>query len=271
MKTSRFVLALASYCIAIASPASGALMSVTSSADSFVSSNTGQNAANSATISNSNYGAAGALGVAASGLAKGEFDSFIKFNLASVKSGFDALYGAGSWTVNGITLKLTSTAPNNNIFNGFGTGPGGTNVNTAGSFAVSWIQNDSWIEGTGVPNSGGTDINSTHVNFTNHLNYITPGTDEALGTFSFTGGTTGSNTYSLGLTSSLLSEVLSGSAASLYLTPSDPNIAYLFNSRTSPGNEPTLSVSAVPEPSGFVIGIAAMACDAMRRRRNPAE
>jgi hypothetical protein len=218
-----------------------------------------------ATISNTNFGGAGALSIAAAGLPKGEFDSFIKFNFASIKSGFDALYGAGLWTVDAITLRLNSATPNNAIFNGFGAGPGGTNVNTAGSFAVSWIQNDSWLEGTGNPNSPNT--TPTLINYSNSSAYITPGTDEALGIFGFPGGTSGTNTYSLGLTSGFLSEVLAGGVASLYLTPSDASVAYVFNSRASPGNEPLLTVSAVPEPSSLALGFAAAACLAMRRCR----
>jgi hypothetical protein len=146
-----------------------------------------------------NYGAASALGVSASGLPKGEFDSVIKFDLSTAKSGFDALYDAGQWTIQSITLKLTATAPNNSIFNGFGAGSGGTNVNFAGQFSIKWMQNEtvSWAEGNGTPNTASTTGGITF----NTLPTFLGGADETVGTYSFNGATSGAVTYALGLTS----------------------------------------------------------------------
>ena len=131
---------------------------------------------------NNNYGAAGALSVAAMSASpsQNEFDSLVRFNLASTDTYFNGIYGAGNWTVQSITLQLTATAPNNAIFNG-----NSTASNAAGSFSVRLTASDSWIEGTGSPNT--PDTNAADVNFANQGNYLSAANDQTLGTFSFAG------------------------------------------------------------------------------------
>src|SRR5208283_3018409 len=94
-------------------------------------------------LSGNNYGGAGALSIAAPGLSKGEFQSVLQFDLSGARASFDAQFGAGQWTLQSISLTLTATSPNNSIFN----------ATSAGQFGVSWMQNDSWIEGSGTPAS----------------------------------------------------------------------------------------------------------------------
>ena len=149
-----------------------------------------------------NYGAAGALEVSAPGSTKGEFDSFVRFNLGSTKAYFDGLYGANNWTVQSITLQLTTSAPNNALFN----------ASTAGMFSIQLNHSDAWVEGAGTPSA--PDTTPSDLNFTNHTNY--EGTaDPSLGMYSFAGGTSGTSTYTLGLSTGLLADVQSGSDASL--------------------------------------------------------
>src|ERR1039458_5864047 len=62
-----------------------------------------------ASLSDDNFGAAGALAVAAGGLAEGEFQSVLQFDLSGEHSSFDAQFGAGSWTVQSVTLQLTAS------------------------------------------------------------------------------------------------------------------------------------------------------------------
>ena len=146
------------------------------------SSNPTQDALVTAANPTSNYGGAGALGAAAAAvLPQGEFDSLLQFNLAAAKASFDSAFGAGLWAIDGMTLQLTATAPNNSIFNGFGAGPGATNINFAGQFAVKWMQNDSWTEGNGTPASAST---TGGVTFST-LPIFVSGADESLGIFSF--------------------------------------------------------------------------------------
>src|SRR4051794_33629841 len=89
-------------------------LSVTPSADTFTTANNPTD----------NYGAAGALNVSGStavngnSVAQGLFDTFITFNGASLKSGFDTTYGAGNWMITDVHLVLTEqTNPNQTLFN----------------------------------------------------------------------------------------------------------------------------------------------------------
>src|SRR5262249_34168987 len=81
----------------------GATFSTTASADAFVA--TGQ----SGNLANNNYGGAGSLSVAAPGLPQGELQSVLQFNLGAAASAFDAEFGAGQWSVESVTLRLTAT------------------------------------------------------------------------------------------------------------------------------------------------------------------
>src|SRR5262245_12507685 len=105
----------------ISSPA--ATFSLNPGADAFVTSGTSGN------LSNNNYGGAGALSVAAPGLAQGEFQSVLQFNLSGAKSSFDSQFGVGQWSIQSVTLQLTAAAPNNPIFNASG----------AGQLGISWM------------------------------------------------------------------------------------------------------------------------------------
>jgi hypothetical protein len=186
-----------------------------------------------------NYGLAGALSVAAPGKPNGEFQSVLKFDLSSARGSFDALFGPGQWTVQSVSLQLNATSPLNPVFN----------ANAAGSFNVSWMQNDSWIEGTGgntLPTTVGISYNSLTSTFVNAA------TDQALGTFSYDGGL-GLSSRSLTVSSGLRNDIQSGALASLRLFAADPNVSYLVNSRNFgvAANRPLLTVNAVavPEPA----------------------
>jgi hypothetical protein len=207
---------------------------------------------------NSNYGGAGALSVAARGSAQGEFQSVLQFNLAGAKSSFDSQFGAGQWSLQSVTLQFTAIAPNNAIFNN----------TAAGLFALSWMQNDTWTEGTGTPIAPG----ATGIMFSTISNFVSAA-DEALGTFSFNGATSGAATYALALTPSFSADILSGNAVSLRMYAADSAVSYLFDSRSfgTTSARPVLTVNAVPEPgtvglAGVGLGLAAWRRYAVRRR-----
>src|SRR5580704_6908636 len=154
-------------------------------------------------LSSDNYGGAGALSISASGLPKGQFQSVMEFNLSGAASTFNSLYGTGLWTVQSVTLQLNATPNNMTSF---------FNTTAAGNFNISLMQNNSWTQGSGTPMSpSGTGINYNTLQST----YINNSTDQALGTFSFGVNTSGMNTYTLTLSSSLVSDLLSGSDMSL--------------------------------------------------------
>jgi len=186
-------------------------------------------------LANNNYGGGGALALAASGLPQGPFQSVIEFNLGPAANSFNSQYGAGDWTVQSVTLQLTSTPHNNAIYNNA----------AAGQFNVSLMQNNAWVEGTGTagtPTTDGITYNSLM------STYVNPATDQALGTFSFPGGSSGANNYSLTLSPGLLNDVGSGGEVSLRLYAGDNNVSYLFSSRSAGSGGPELLITAAPEP-----------------------
>jgi hypothetical protein len=242
----KFLVALAALTIACVAPAiDAATVTMNPVADTFVSSASPGN----------NYGAAGALDVASAALPKGEFQSLLKFDLAAAKASFDAQFGAGQWQVQSVTLQCTATNPNNPIFN----------TPAAGQFAASWMQNDSWLEGTGTPNLPTSD----GVTFSTLPTFLSP-SDQALGTFTFPGGTSGNNTYTLGLASSFVADIAAGNNASIRLLAADSAVSYCIDSRnfTQAALRPLLSVEAVaiPEPAGACLFIAAAVGIACRRK-----
>ena len=214
--------------------AEAASFSLNPVADAFVT------AGASGNLVNSNYGLAGALSVAASGLAQGEFQSLLRFDLTGAKSAFDTQFGVGQWSIQSVALQLTATAPNNAIFNS----------SAAGQFGLSWMQNDSWIEGTGSPNAP----SASGITFATLSSFLS-GADEGLGTFSFNGATSGNNTYNLSLSSSFSADILAGSTLSLRMLAADSSVSYLFDSRNfgTASARPLLTITAVPEPSALLL------------------
>jgi hypothetical protein len=212
-------------------------LSVTSSADAYLSS------ANPT----SNFGNAGALSLAGSGAGNtvGPLSSVLRFDLASMKSQFDSVYGTGGWVLDSFSLQLTAATPNNPNFN----------ANAAGSVAVEWVAGDSWAENTitwnGIPGllSGGT---------------------ESLGSFSYGGASSGSVSYGLTSSAGFLSDLQSGALVSMLLSAGDPNVSMTMNSRNfgTPANRPQLFVtaSAIPEPSRLLL-LALGAVIFLARRR----
>jgi len=191
----------------------------------------------SGNLSNNNYGGGGALAVAASGLPNGEFQSVIKFGLAAARSSFDVEFGAGEWSIQSVSLQLSSSPHSNAIYNDV----------APGLFSVSLMQNNSWVEGTGNasnPAANGISYNSLQSTFVNNA------VDQPLGTFSFSGGTSGANNYALNLSSDLAADILAGSDMSLRLFAADGEVSYLFSSRAAgAGSQPQLTILAVPEPN----------------------
>jgi hypothetical protein len=211
-----------------------------------------------------NYGAAGALSVSGPiatnslGAQNGLLDSFLQFNVSSAVSSFNTAFGAGQWTIAGITLGVTAQAPNNTVFN-YG----------SGTFAVEWMANNSWTEGTGTPASP----TSTGITYSQESSLLNSNVDEALGTFNYSGATSGRMNLSLGLTSGFLSEISTGSLVSLYMTaPTNSTIGFTFNSENfgTASARPSIIITAVavPEPTtAALLDASCVVLAAMGRRR----
>jgi hypothetical protein len=251
MKTARAIPSLLALFLI---DAGAAVVTLTPTADAFVTNGT------SGSLTNNNYGGAGALGAAAAGLPKGEFDSVLQFDLSSAKSTFDSIYGAGQWSLADASLKLTANSPNNAIFNGFGSG------NTAGLFNINWFADDTWVEGTGTPGAPTTN----GITFATLPGFL--GTTESLNLggnpFNFDGSSTTATTYDLALGSNFVNEVNSGSIVSLSLSAADATVAALWASRSvgTPSSRPTLTL-VVPEPGkAMLLGLGLCLLAARRKR-----
>ena len=218
-----------------------------SNADAFVATGPTNN------LTGNNYGAGGAVAVTAA-LAKGAFDSLIRIDVSNATSIFDTAYGTGGWAIDSIVLELTSTTPNNAIFN---------SPNTAGMFGVSWFGNDVWTEGTGSPNTP-----TTNGVVWNDVAALVSGA-QSLGTFSYDAA--GTDQYALALSGGLTADVLSGGQVGLYLTAADSAVSALFGSRNNgtTANRPALIITAspVPEPGRAALAIIGALALVMRRRR----
>jgi len=210
-----------------------------------------------------NYGGAGALSVSgtiatnANGVQEGALDSFIRFDISSMVSQFNAMYGVGDWTISSARLLLTETAaPAQAIFN-----------RGVGQFEVRWIANDSWVEGTGNPNTP----NTSGIVY-NDEPTILSNVDTTLGFFT-NGGTNGLDTFSLSTPAALLGDMTGGGPVSFYLTAT-PNstVGFTFNSHEfgTASQRPFLQLTAVaiPEPSSvMLVGASVVGLLALRRRR----
>jgi hypothetical protein len=240
-----FVLMLAAAFSAMVCASQADTFTLNPFSDAFVATGTSAN-----NLSADNFGGGGALVLAAPGLPNGEFQTVMQFNLSSASSAFNTQFGTGNWTIQSVTLQLTATPHPNPIYNAV----------AAGSFNVSLMQNNSWVEGTGTagaPTMDGISFNTLQ------STYINNATDQALGTGTFNGGTTGTTITSLNLTSGLTGDLLAGNDLSLRLYAADNAVSFLFSSRSDAtvANRPELiiDVSAVPEPGSLTLGLLGLA------------
>jgi hypothetical protein len=235
--------------VAAAYPAAagGGVASLNPVADAFVASSQPAN----------NYGGGGALAIAAPGLANGEFQSLLRFDTAGAASAFDVQFGAGQWSIQSVTLRLTATSANSPLFN----------APAAGLFAASWMADDSWVEGSGTTGSPG----ATGITFATLPGFL-GAADESLGSFAFSGATSGSAIYSLALTAGFAADLAAGGLVSIRLLAADTAVSGVFNSRTftTASARPELTITAVPAPAGaLAIGVGTLLLALPRRRRRP--
>lgn len=222
-------------------------------ADAFLASGSAGNPSG-ANLAANNYGGAGTLAIAPASSTKGEFDSVIMFNTAAAVSSFNSTYGAGNWTISSLTLSLASNTgtqgavPSATIFNSV----------SGGSFGIDWLSNDSWVEGSGTPQSP----SATGVNF-NSIPTLLAGSD-SLGTYTYTppGNNVYAN-YSLLLDPNLLSDTAAGGNVSLYFYAADSQVSYLFNSRSFSSGHPELTIDVTPAPEPATASLLAIALGAV--------
>src|SRR5580698_3943601 len=188
-----------------------------------------------------NYGGAGALSVSGPiatnviGQQEGLLDSFMRFDVSTVASNFNSIYGMGRWGISSVILVVfEQTDVNNTDFNG-GVGP----------FEIRWIATNTWTEGTGKPNNPTTD----GIVYNDEPSLLNP-TIGSLGTF-VNGGTDGVVQLSLGTNANFVSDISTGNLVSLFLTATtNSTVGFTFHSRNfvDPTQFPYLQITAVPIP-----------------------
>ena len=195
-----------------------------------------------------NFGKAGTLAIAPAASSVGTVDTVMRFNLGSVDSQFNTTYGAGNWTITGISLSLASNFGTANANPGNALLP----VVSGGNFGVDWISYDAWQEGSGNGMGSGNTVSGA-VTY-NSILMLLGSTVDALGTFAY--APPGNNiyvSYALPLDPGLVSAIDSAGDVSFYFYAVDNSIGYLFNSKDFGGNvnipELTVTVSPVPEPA----------------------
>jgi hypothetical protein len=175
-----------------------------------------------------NFGNAGALVISGTAAPNGQFQSVLKFDLATVTSTLNATFGAGAWVIDSLALELSAAVPNNASFN----------PNVAGQIAVDWLSTDSWTEG-GITWNG--------------MAALIAGGSESLGSLSYNGSSPSTVSYTLGSSAGFASDLAAGGIASLRLSAADTTVSMVLNSRNfgTVANRPALIItaSAVPEPS----------------------
>jgi len=186
-----------------------------------------------------NFGAAGALAIAPASSAKGEFQSVIMFDLAEGMAQFNAAYGTNHWIITGVSLSLASNygasgvSPNNPIFN----------VVSGGQFAIEWLTDSNWVEGTGTPNLPTTD----GVCYDSLPTLLTPPCEILCTNTYVPPGNNVRIQWPLPLSANLVGNITSGGNVSFLLAAADNRVGYLFNSyKYGRGNEPCLIVVATP-------------------------
>ncbi|HTG43536.1 MAG TPA: hypothetical protein VK633_03280, partial [Verrucomicrobiae bacterium] len=179
------------------------------------------------------------LSVAAPRSGQAEFQSALRFDVGPAVAAFNSQFGPGRWSIQSVSLQMTVTSGGHPIFN---------NPNT-GTFGVAWMQNDSWVEGSGTPDAPG----ASGITFGSLQNTFQSAADENLGSFRYDLETTGRRSYPLGLPLSLAADIASGGSVSVRLFGDTGNTSTVFNSRSfgSIGDRPVLTIEAVPEPGAI--------------------
>ncbi len=188
----------------------------------------------------------------------------VAYDMAGIKAGFDAQFGAGQWDVTDVTVRfysnfsITGVPANNAQFN----------VPNPGYFNLSWLSNDAWFDPSAAGATGRSRPDFTWNNRESYFNGATIETVAPDSGFYWAGGdyngTTAcgggsfaptqppcfSATYSLIKTVNLLNDIKAGGYLSLLGTPADNQVVYLINQLTKPDAHPGIWVTADLKPAG---------------------
>ena len=188
---------------------------------------------------NVNFGSQGAMEIAAPTAAQPRTQiALLRFDTAAMQTSFDTDYGAGNWTVTGVTLSLFSN------FALAGVQPGNASFNkiAAGGFEFDLLGNNSWSESAITWNTLPTLLPGA-----NNANTLTP-----LGTFTWNATGAASSVWTLNAGQPLVDAISAGTQVTLLGQPTTGStVGYLFNTLGSNPGYLNVTVEAVPEPSTF--------------------
>ncbi len=203
-------------------------------------------------LADENYGNSGTLAIAPASSTKGAFDSVLLFNTSGAVSQFNSLYGAGNWTITGVSLSLASNfgvqgaQPSNALFNPINTG----------SFGIDWLYDNSWTVGAGGGSGTPGYPNNNDVDYAYVSTLLSYG-DDSLGDFTYT--PPGNNvyvTYTMPTDAGLDTAAADGEV-SLFFYAADNQVSYLFNSQVFSSNHPELTLTATPVPEPGMLALFA--------------
>jgi hypothetical protein len=185
----------------------------------------------------------------------GSFASYgaIRFDLSSLKAGFDAQYGVGGWVVDSVMLSLTQS-------NAAFTNDGGVAVYFTNNDGVS-LSAPSPLTYDGFAADFADAQSVTSYTFTQ----VSSGTVDSYTLFSRSGtNSAGGN--------ALMADILADSTMTLALRETDAGVAATyagFNNNSYAGPTLSISVTAVPEPEAYALLLAGLGLvgAAARRRR----
>ena len=206
-------------------------------ADTFVSSG----------LPDANFGTLGAMEIASPTTAQPRTEmTLLGFDTSAMQASFNTQYGAGNWTVTGVTLRLFSNValagqqPGNGIFNRI----------AAGGFEFDLLGNNNWNESSITWNTlpailpGG-----------NNANTLTP-----LGSFNWDATGATSSSWTLTAAQPLVDEINAGSEVTVLGQPTTGStVGYLFNTLTLNPGFLDVTVEPAPEPSTLAL-VAAFLC-----------
>ncbi len=177
-------------------------------------------------------------------------EAIFSFNTASIASQLNS-----QWVIKSVSVTLCSNYPTA----GGQANNGAFNIIAPGFFTLSWLSNDSWPELV------------TYNTISAYLPGFGAGNRmETLGTYYYPANGTSPLTWGFSLSPGLLGDLLSGSEITIFGTPADTSVGYLFN-QIRKGVPPVLVVTAdaapVPIPSAFLLFGPAIAGLGFIRRR----
>jgi hypothetical protein len=186
------------------------------------------------------YGTAGAMHVSGTssqnmlGFARGEADSWIRFDAAEAIVAFDGSFGRGAWQLDSAVLMLEEVSQAAHPMFNQGTG----------EIDVTWVGRDDWSEGAGFPNQPAAAFGIV-LSYNSARSRLDASADEVVGNVT-NRLADGVLEIELVLERGFTADVISGDEVTLVLSTTDRETGFTFHSRDWPqaSGRPMLMLTA---------------------------